>query len=218
MVTEKKHLPNMLCLNQAYSFTLNPNDNHQFYDNYDKALHNRLGRVHTYVSRVLSRVSFQYKLYTEISTPFTNKKDGKSIRPRIHMHGFIMFTTYEQILAWYNEDFMTVDNIGYFDMDTLSSDDFYDKYARKNSKLMHKLLELAKVTNKIMVSVYSHKIDEYLASITEAVGNPQISTASTETQKISSSCSESAPREKTRKYKPAEHRTIVLTKKLSIKK
>lgn len=200
MEIEKKHLPNMLNINTLYSFTINPNDTHQFYDNYDKCFHNRIGKVLNYIIRVLSRTNFTYLLYPEISTPMTNKKDGRSLKPRIHVHGFIMFRTYNQLYHWYNEDFNIVDTIGYFDMDTVDDPNFYVKYAQKNLSIMSKILEVAKVDDYTIQSCHSddikNKIHEYIASITDEIGNPQVSLSSPKNQKSSSLCSGIATRRK----------------------
>lgn len=136
---------NMLQTHTVYSFTYNPNNDRQYYKVIaDKHL-DRIATVHNYVRKLLSKLHFEYILQMEISTPMQSIKDGKTMRPRIHFHGFIYFLDDYQLYQWYNRDFLELSDNGYVDIDTCDDISYYYSYAQKNDTIMRCMLQ----TNKL---------------------------------------------------------------------
>lgn len=118
--------PDMLTINTLYSFTLNPDDKHQYYGEPE-----RLYKCMVFVKKLLDKQSFEYHVWPEISTPKNSLKT-----PRVHFHGFIKFINSMQIAKWYNQIHNQLAKVSYFDIDLANDPEIYHQYSQKNFKLM----------------------------------------------------------------------------------
>lgn len=133
----------MLKKDTLYSFTLNPDDQHQYYGEAD-----RLHKVLKYHTKLFQRHCWEYELYPEISTPMDSKT-----KPRIHFHGFIAFRNTQQLLKWYEVIHYDLGKFAYFDLDTVADVDYYYKYSIKNALLMGKFADIYKMDYKGFKSI-----------------------------------------------------------------
>lgn len=126
LVKEKKITPSMFRPNTPYTITINPQEQYEKYND-------RIDRVIKLVKRKLDIITFQYVLFVECSSPLSATKCRF---PRIHFHGVIHFENVNQIKRWYNEDYFKLDDLGYFEIDTLQDPEIWYKYITKEQDIM----------------------------------------------------------------------------------
>lgn len=118
-----KTLPTMFQLKTDYALTLNAEDQHGNFDD-------RITRMIKYYRKRLSKLHFEYKLHTEISTPL----DGRP--PRVHLHGIMNFDNITQLKRWYNTDAELLSRSMHVDIDTIGNITEWSVYCSKNQIIM----------------------------------------------------------------------------------
>lgn len=83
----------------VYAITVNPDDTHQY-----NGVQDRMKLFKDYVNALflcLPQYGIDYKLYIEISECLiNNERNNKRPFPRLHVHGFILFSSHDSIKSW----------------------------------------------------------------------------------------------------------------------
>lgn len=138
----------MLGYNILYAITINPDDQHQYYDEGP----NRLVKFYKYWERQFRKYNWEYSLYVESSTP--NKVSFTS-RPRYHFHGIIYFKK-RQLSAWYNTISIELSKTAHTDIDILTDYGIWKDYCSVNATLMNKCFLPKDLHNPIQSISYSN--------------------------------------------------------------
>lgn len=112
-----------------YSMTLNPNDKYQFAGKPDRM---QLFR-NTYYGIMVGWTETNYLFYTELSEP---KNVNGTIGPRLHLHGFIKFTSNKAIKNFLLHEVYKLSKLGIVDIDTISDEEYWKKYCKKQQHII----------------------------------------------------------------------------------
>lgn len=120
---------NLLEKDVYYSMTLNPNDKYQYPGKQDRM---QLFR-NTYYGIFVGWTDTNYLFYTELSEP---KNVNGTIGPRLHLHGFIKFTTNAAIKRFLLHEHYKLNRIGIVDIDTIDDQEYWKKYCKKQQHII----------------------------------------------------------------------------------
>ncbi len=80
---------------QCYSITLSPSDKYQWFGN-----RKRLELFQNHLSVELLHLTMKYQMYLEISEPHEARPAGSYKGPRLHLHGWMNFSSADEILQF----------------------------------------------------------------------------------------------------------------------
>lgn len=133
-VTPKR---NMMELNTVYQFNINPDDQSQHFGEG----HRTLMVIKTLKSH-LNTLRCAYQLYPEYSVP-TEGELNRGLT-RLHFHGYIIFTTYAELLHWYEIGQNSLYAFSHICIGPIKDEKYRLKYCKKNKSPMRQFLKIYK--------------------------------------------------------------------------
>lgn len=138
----------------VYSFTFNPKDKYQWYQE-PKELVSEEIRLEKFKNKLSVAMKFlqdnqiKYFCNIECTVPF----QGVELRPRLHLHGIIQFKDVKakRWFLLYGIPYITM--IGQMEIDTIDDLDYWSKYCNKQQ-----YMELGYLTNQLIYT----SLDEYI--------------------------------------------------------
>lgn len=148
--------PKLVEINKEYTFTLNPSDKYQYWDN---TMDDRIKKSVDHCNKILRTYgSMKVKLHMDFS------RTG-----RIHWHGTIRFPSTESIKIFYLKYFHELQEEHQIEMDTIEDIEKWNEYCTKLKHLVDEVCT-TESSSKLMrelylgsstVSVKYKRIDEY---------------------------------------------------------
>lgn len=112
--------------NEWYSFTLAPSDAYQYAGKKDRLKKFTDLMYESFLALDSSKIKYRFDI--DISEP---KNIQKSIGPRLHIHGRLLFPCSRSILDWQLMHAYSLSRIGILDIDTIEDISIWDKYCEK---------------------------------------------------------------------------------------
>lgn len=122
-------------VNTKYAFTINPSDDHQYWN----AREHRSVEFEHYCQTVLDQLQFHYKLYLEIS--------GAG---RLHWHGWIWFESPKEILIFYLYQVHHFIKHNMIKMSTITDEHKWETYCTKQHEIMKVIISSDQSSERIL--------------------------------------------------------------------
>lgn len=117
--------------------------------------HNRVEKNINATVKLLSPIKAQYQLYQEVS------RTG-----RLHWHGYLLFTEYEQITSFYVHDVHRLEMRSKIEVDTIKDLNKWEEYIQKQRRIMSGYLD-----NKI-VEEQNKKQEKFTINVNKYYSTP----------------------------------------------
>lgn len=127
----------MLCPSKHYAFTYNPQQ--QWEDRAD-----RIQKIVSSTKRHLDKYSFIYFLNWELSNPVRVCDTS-----RIHFHGYIYWTSYENLVRWYQEQRNELGKHGMFMIKEIDNYETWENYIWKDNPTIDKFSAILGINSHI---------------------------------------------------------------------
>lgn len=165
--TEPKSFgPDMLAIKTLYTFNMNPNDDHQYFNDEDDRLRYCIRYLinNTMWKFINNRTTIKFVLVPEIDN--SHKYSGPPKKNRVHFHGTIIFKTIKDIKMWYYYIYNVLTKNFSVEVDTIENKDTWFNYMYKNKDTMQMFCQIDKIPYKITET--TSKLDNDMNVIEES--------------------------------------------------
>lgn len=140
--------PDMLSVKTLYTFNLNPNNDHQYWNDEDCRLRYCIRYLvnNNLYKFINNRTTISYTLVPEISN---SHKYDNPVKNRVHFHGTILFKTIKDIKMWYYYIYNVLNKNFSVEVDTIKNKDTWFSYMYKNKDTMSMFCQMDDIAYKI---------------------------------------------------------------------